>query len=92
MKLLKTPTVSFSTDQTFFYIAYTDISFCDCVHGQGGRFCKHLCAIQQKMGIVLKSAPTLTLEDKKEFAKIAPGDDISTNFFDSMDTDDIGQR
>lgn len=40
--------VSSSTDKHLFYMAYTDISFCDCVHGQGGRFCKHLYAIQQK--------------------------------------------
>lgn len=40
----------------------------------------------------MKSDPTLTLEDKKDFAKIALGDDISTIFFNSMDTDDIIQR
>ncbi|CAG9759977.1 unnamed protein product [Ceutorhynchus assimilis] len=83
--------VSSSTNKTLFYTANTDISFCDCVHGQGGCFCKHLCAFQQKLGIVFKSAPTLTLEDK-DFAKVALGDDVSMNFFEFMDTDVIVQR
>ncbi|KAJ8932005.1 hypothetical protein NQ314_015051 [Rhamnusium bicolor] len=78
---------SSSTDKHLFYTTYLGISFCDCISGQGGRFCKHLCAVQQEVGVVLRSAPCLTLDDKKDFAKIARGENIST-FFDSMDTND----
>lgn len=80
--------VSSSTDKNLFYTTYVDIYYCDCISGRGGCFCKHLCAVQQKLGIVLKSAPCLTLDDKKDFAKIALGDDIPTSFFNNMDTHD----
>lgn len=69
---------------SYLYNVCTDTAICDWPYGQGGKLCKHLCAVENQFGIILKTAPLLSCEDKKDFARIAIGEDIETNFFDDM--------
>ncbi|CAH1111410.1 unnamed protein product [Psylliodes chrysocephalus] len=66
------------------YNVCTETATCDCPNGQGGRFCKHLCAVELYSSFSLSSAPSLSVEDRKEFARIALGEEIPTEFFEDM--------
>lgn len=77
--------VTSQSDNQLLYTVYTDIAMCDCPFGQGGRFCKHLCAVQEKYGIRIHTAPLLTKDDKQDLAKLALGENIPTEFFKNMD-------
>lgn len=77
--------VSSNTDQSLIYTVDIDLAMCDCPYGSSGKFCKHLCAVQEKCGIVFKNAPLLTSNDKKMLAKLSLGYDVSEDFFENMD-------
>ena len=53
---------------------------CDCLAGQGGAFCKHLCAVHVQSGIYLKNSPALSFEDRIQLAKLAMGT-VDESFF-----------
>ncbi|KAJ8938236.1 hypothetical protein NQ314_011565 [Rhamnusium bicolor] len=73
----------------FFYTAYVDIALCDCPYGQGGRFCKHLCAVQERFSLVLNTSPLLHSEDRIILAKLALGNEASVDFYMDMDVSTI---
>lgn len=63
---------------------------CDCDYGRGGRYCKHMCAVEVKYNIQLSIRPLLSVEEKTKFAKVALGTSVSVDFLKGMDiTDDI---
>ncbi|CAH1110516.1 unnamed protein product [Psylliodes chrysocephalus] len=76
----------------FLYTIDAALGICDCPFGIGGKFCKHLCAVQQNFGVLLPNAPILTPSDKKMLAKLALGYDASEYFFENMDLDDSKSR
>nr|XP_023019302.1 uncharacterized protein LOC111508109 [Leptinotarsa decemlineata] len=77
--------ISFAvSSDVYIYTVHTDTATCDCPYGQGGKFCKHLCAVENQFDILLKTAPLLSCDDKKDFARIALGEDIQTTFFEDM--------
>lgn len=84
----KTFFVSSSEDNTLLYTVDTDLSICDCPYGAGGKFCKHICAVQEKYGIIFNTSPRLTTHDKKIFAKLSLGQEVPEKFFESMDITD----
>jgi hypothetical protein len=45
---------------------------CECVKGQGGAFCKHLCAVHEKY-LNIATAPLLSPIDRASLAKLALG-------------------
>ncbi|XP_050313182.1 uncharacterized protein LOC126748179 [Anthonomus grandis grandis] len=80
--------VSSNADQSLIYTVDIDLAMCNCPvcpYGSSGKFCKHLCAVQEKCGIVFKKAPLLTTNDKKTLAKLSLGYDVSEDFFENMD-------
>lgn len=87
----RTCLVSSENDENLFYTVHLDVGFCDCVYGQGGRFCKHLCAIQNKFGKIFPTSPRLTIGDRKLYAEIALGSEAPKDFYDDME-DEIGKE
>ncbi|XP_031327708.1 uncharacterized protein LOC116158967 [Photinus pyralis] len=81
----RTCLVSSENDENLFYTVHLDVGFCDCVYGQGGRFCKHLCAIQNKFGKIFPTSPRLTIGDRKLYAEIALGPDAPKDFYNDME-------
>lgn len=65
--------VQSSKDGNEFYKVFTDINMCECIAGQGGAFCKHLCAVHERHENII-TAPNLSTKDRIELAKIALGD------------------
>ena len=80
-----------SSDE-YIYTVHADTATCDCPYGQGGKFCKHLCAVENQFCIIFKSAPLLSCEDKKDFARISLGEDTQTNFFEDMMSLDVADE
>lgn len=67
------------------YTVDTDISCCDCPSGRGGRFCKHLCIIEQNFHIMCSWSPRLLKSDRIKLAVLALGDNSTPeNFFDDI--------
>lgn len=64
--------VQSSTDENVLYIVFSDINMCECISGQGGAFCKHLCAVHEIFSNI-SIAPTLSTTDRINLAKIALG-------------------
>ncbi|KAJ8949573.1 hypothetical protein NQ318_016204 [Aromia moschata] len=79
-----------SESENFLYTVYTDIACCDCPYGASGRYCKHLCAIENSCGIFFKNSPLLQETDKTLLAKIAVGEDAPSNFYSNMCTPELG--
>lgn len=50
--------VQSSTNEEIKYTVFSDINMCECVKGQGGAFCKHLCAVHEKY-LNIATAPLL---------------------------------
>jgi hypothetical protein len=80
--------VESSTESSLVYEVYTDIEQCTCVEGIGGKYCKHLCAIQVKYDLEMSHCPLLSPHDKKQLATLALGsENIDLSFFESMQSD-----
>jgi len=77
--------VTSSADDDIVYKVYSDMEQCDCPAGQGGAFCKHLCAVHLQSGIDLKNLPSLSFEDKIHLAKLAMGT-VDESFFLALNT------
>ncbi|XP_050299938.1 uncharacterized protein LOC126738583 [Anthonomus grandis grandis] len=77
--------VSSNAEQSLIYTVDIDLAMSDCPYGSSGKFCKHLCAVQEKCGIVFKNAQLLTTNDKKTLVKLSLGYDVSEDFFENMD-------
>lgn len=73
-----------SSDNTFVYVVHSDIEMCDCPAGQGGAFCKHMCAVELNEKKYLKTSPMLSFEDRICLAKLSEGKEIDEAFFQNM--------
>lgn len=72
-------------DSELFYTVKTNYAICGCYEGIGGKYCKHLCAVQNHLGLELYTCPTLGSSDKKNLAYIATGEQLN-QFCMDMDT------
>lgn len=81
-----------SKSDHFFYTVHTDIACCDCPFGASGRFCKHLCAIENRCGIFFKNSPLLQETDRALLAKIAVGNDAPSKFYSDMCTSHLESK
>ncbi|KAJ8969069.1 hypothetical protein NQ314_001971 [Rhamnusium bicolor] len=77
--------VASKKDSKLFYTINADIAFCDCPSGASGKFCKHLCAIEQKFGVFFKTSPILNTADRVQLAKLAVGHSAPDEFYQNMD-------
>ncbi|CAH1106350.1 unnamed protein product [Psylliodes chrysocephalus] len=77
--------IASNEDKSLMYTVDVNLAMCDCPYGAGGKFCKHLCAVQETCGIVFKNAPLLTASDKKTLAKVSLGYDVPEDFFENME-------
>lgn len=60
--------------------------FCDCAFGQGGRFCKHICAVHL-FGDTVSNLPNLTDSDRIQIGTLAVGNNFDHTFLHKMDMD-----
>ena len=67
-----------------FYTVRADLAVCDCDAGKCGRFCKHLCSIEQKFGVIFPNSPRLSIHDRMLLANIATGDEVNEKFYVNM--------
>jgi len=61
-----------------------DYQYCDCPAGQGGAYCKHICAIYLSNNAV-SSSPKLSHENRVNLATIAIGKSFDYDFLKKMD-------
>ncbi|XP_050316232.1 uncharacterized protein LOC126750621 [Anthonomus grandis grandis] len=80
--------VASEKDSNLLYTINAELAFCDCPAGASGKFCKHLCAIEMKFGILFKTSPILNASDRIQMAKLAVGESASDEFYYSMDGND----
>lgn len=76
--------VESETHLNTFYTVRADLAVCDCDAGKSGRFCKHICSIEQKFGVIFPNSPRLSIQDRISLARIATGDEINENFYVNM--------
>lgn len=74
----------FVKEKTDLYVVDCEMATCDCPYGAGGRFCKHLCAVERKHGTALTTSLHLNDCDRQQFAKFALGDQFSSSFFENI--------
>ena len=55
------------------YTVHAEIGHCECTAGQGGAFCKHICAVELQNSTIARFSPKLTSSDKALLAQIAFG-------------------
>ncbi|CAH1106719.1 unnamed protein product [Psylliodes chrysocephalus] len=78
-------TFKVQTEQTLeYYVVDSEIGFCTYSSGSGGRFCKHLLAVENKYGIIFKSSLLLTEKDRQQLAYLALGKGIPLSFFENI--------
>ncbi|CAK1581723.1 unnamed protein product [Parnassius mnemosyne] len=65
--------VESETNSNTFYTVRDDLAVCDCDAEKCGRFCKHLCTIEQKSGVIFPNSPRLSIHDRILLARIAMG-------------------
>lgn len=61
-----------------------DYQYCDCPAGQGGAYCKHICAIYLSNNVVSNS-PKLSYGDRVNLATLAIGKNVDYDFLKNMD-------
>lgn len=66
------------------FIVNSEMAVCDCHFGAGGKFCKHLCAVERKYGAMFKTSLLLNEFDRQNFARLALGDEFSPQFFEDI--------
>lgn len=77
--------VTSSKDKQMLYTVNTTFpTFCDCHSGIGGAYCKHICAVELKIGRFLENCPLLSEHDRMNLAYIALGSKVPENFFCHM--------
>ena len=76
--------VQSSNDRNLLYLVDTEMGLCDCPEGNGGKFCKHLCAVDMYINRVLKKSPVLSANDKALCAQLAWGDSYNPSFYVGM--------
>ncbi|KAJ2952467.1 hypothetical protein O0L34_g6778 [Tuta absoluta] len=74
----------FVKDKTDLYVVNCEMATCDCPSGAGGRFCKHLCAVEKKRRAAFTTSLYLDDSDRQQFAKLALGDQFSSSFFENI--------
>jgi hypothetical protein len=80
---------SATDDQLLYTVSTADgVVLCDCYAGQGGAFCKHICAVALAGNAqCIAASPKLSFVDRVEVAKLALGD-VEESFFQNMNGDD----
>ncbi|KAE9522113.1 hypothetical protein AGLY_017501 [Aphis glycines] len=82
--------VSSSTQNSYYTVrSLENYEFCDCPAGQGGAFCKHICAIHLN-GFVVQNNPHLSFSDHDQLGELAVGKNFDSSFLQSMDIDNVG--
>lgn len=82
--------VSSSTQSSYYTVrSLENYEFCDCPAGQGGAFCKHICAVHLN-GFVVQNNPHLSFSDHVQLGELAVGKDFDSSFLQSMDIDNVG--
>ncbi|KAJ8915319.1 hypothetical protein NQ315_014827 [Exocentrus adspersus] len=80
--------VTSETDNQLLYTVNNvlmNFGMCDCPSGQGGKFCKHICAVEEAFHVIHSyNIPKLAADDRKDLAKQAMGDNVDTKFFEDM--------
>ena len=72
-------------DASLSYTVSLDIGCCECPQGRSGKYCKHLCFLENKLNIAFRTSPKIASGDRKEFAKLALGDLPSEDFYLGLD-------
>lgn len=76
---------SSADDQLVYTVNFkNNYQFCDCPAGQGGAYCKHICAIYLGNNDVSNS-PKLSYEDRVDLATLAIGKNFDYGFLQRMD-------
>lgn len=81
--------VTSGSDNQLLYTVRIDVDtyfgMCDCPSGVGGKFCKHICAVEETYHVLSKyNIPKLSSDDRKDLAKLAMGENIDIAFFENM--------
>ncbi|XP_029347795.1 uncharacterized protein LOC115034623 [Acyrthosiphon pisum] len=63
---------------------YDGFEHCECAFGQGGKFCKHICAIQLN-GFNIENVVNLSTKHRIELGNLAIGKDFDHTFMEPMD-------
>lgn len=63
---------------------YDGFEHCECAFGQGGKFCKHICAIQLN-GFNIDNVVNLSTKHRIELGYLAIGKDFNHTFLETMD-------
>lgn len=63
------------------------MSCCNCIGGQGGAFCKHLCAVELKYGLILQTSPKISSTDRVICANLASNDPLPEEFYHNMNNE-----
>ncbi|CAG9763538.1 unnamed protein product [Ceutorhynchus assimilis] len=78
-------TFNVQSEQTLeHYVVDSEIRFCTCPSGSGGRFCKHLLAVENKYGIMFKSSLPLSEKDRQQLVYLALGKKVPLSFFEDI--------
>ncbi|KAJ8970404.1 hypothetical protein NQ317_017186 [Molorchus minor] len=73
------------SDNKLLYTVDMNIGMCDCIAGQGGKFCKHMCAVEENFHLLTTNcSPLLSPNDRRDLAELAVGDNIDGMFFEDM--------
>ncbi|KAH9631844.1 hypothetical protein HF086_000668 [Spodoptera exigua] len=78
-------------EKTDVYVVDSEMGTCDCLSGKGGRYCKHVCAVELKFGITITTSLNLTEDCRQDLAKLALGDEYNPYFFQNitLDSNDV---
>lgn len=76
---------SYSNNDTFYEVKiYDGFEHCECAFGQGGTFCKHICAIHLN-GFSIENVIHLSTKHRIELGNLAIGKDFDHTFMEPMD-------
>jgi len=78
--------VSSHSNNDIYYVVkvYDGFEHCECAFGQGGKFCKHICALHLN-GFSIENTINLSTKHRIELGNIAIGKDFDHTFMEPMD-------
>ena len=81
--------VTSSTQNCYYTVrSLENYEFCDCPAGEGGAFCKHICAVHLNR-FVVQNNPHLSFTDHVQLGELAVGKDFDSSFLQSMNIDNV---
>lgn len=64
---------------------HLNIGMCDCLSFQGGKYCKHICAVEPAIHILCYyNFSNLRQDYRNDLVTFATGENIVTRFFENM--------